>query len=155
MRCLVLISSPSSRLGIERCCLLDSLFFGESTGKILEFFSTGCNGWESVQQVLHVQPCFINALPCFDPFSLIQARNWALLPFLDLVFFGEYIVKILEFLSTDWIGWEPVQQVLHGQPCFINVLLCLDLSSLIRARNWALLPLLDSLFFGEYTFKIS
>ena len=42
-RCIVSASSPSSGLGIElRFFLLDSLFFKEFVGKVLEFFSIDC-----------------------------------------------------------------------------------------------------------------
>ena len=128
---------------------LDSLFFRKSTIKILEFFLTGWTGWEPVQQVVHVQPCFINALPCFDQSSLIWAQNWVSLLFMAFLFFGESIVKISGFFSTGWTGWEPVQQVLYVQPYFINALPYFDWFSLIRAWNWASLLLLDSILFGE------
>ena len=134
---------------------LDSLFFEKYYAKILEFFSTGWTGWEPVQPVLHDQPHFINPLPCFGWFSLIQARNWALFLFLDSLVFEKYYVKISEFLSTGWTGWEPVQPVLHDQPYFINTLPCFCRFSLIRAWNWALFLLLDSLFFSKYVVKIS
>ena len=79
MRCLVLVGSPSSGLRIEYCCFfLDSLFFEESSVKISKFFSTSWTSWELVQQVLHVQPYFINVLPCFDHLSLIWAHNWGI-----------------------------------------------------------------------------
>ena len=127
--------------------LLDSLFFEESAAKISEFFSTFWTGWEPFQQVLHAQPCFINALPCFGRFSLIRAQNWAPFLLLDSLFFEESSVKISEFFSIGWTGWEPVQQVLHVQPCFINALPCFDRFSLIQARNRVPFLLLDSLFF--------
>ena len=79
---------------------LDSIFFKESTIKISEFFSTDWTSWEPVEQVLHVQPCFINALPSFDhssPYRLgIKLRCF----FLDSIFLGASIVKISDFLST-------------------------------------------------------
>ena len=48
----------------------------------------------------YVQPCFINALPCFDRFSLIQARNWASMTFLGILFFGESTIKISKLFLT-------------------------------------------------------
>ena len=132
--------------------LLDSLLFGEFSVKILEFSSTGWTSWEPVQPVLHDQPRFINMLPCFGRFSLIRPQNWVSFLFLDSLFFKEFFVKISEFFSTSWTDWEPVQSVLHDQPCFINTLPCFGRFSLVRAWNWAPLIFLDSLFFGKYYF---
>ena len=95
--CIVSVSSPSSGLGIECRFFLDSLFFKESSGKVLDFFSIGWTGWEPVQQVAWWQPCFINALHCFDRFSLIWARNWALFVLLDSYSLRNFLVMFQIF----------------------------------------------------------
>ena len=106
---------PHPGLELSSASFLDSLFFKESFVKISEFFSTG---WEPIQLVLHDHSRFINTLPWFVQFSLIWAWNWAPFLLLDYLFFEESSIKISEFLSTGWTDWEPVQAVLHDQPCF-------------------------------------
>ena len=78
-----------------------------------------------------------------------------MLLFLDSIFFRESTIKISEFFSTGWTGWEPVKQVLHVQPYFINALPSFDDSFPYRLGIKLRCFFLDSIFHGESIVKIS
>ena len=104
MHCIVLAGSPLSGLRIECHCFFWILCSFLILMLKFQKFS------QPVQQVLHVQPCFINVLPCFSWLSLIRARNWVSFVFLDSLFSEESFAKVSDFFSIGWTSWEPVQQ---------------------------------------------
>ena len=134
---------------------LDCLFSKESFAKVSYFFVNRMNRLGTGSTGGLVVAPFYKCFALFWPVLPHPGSELSAVSFFGFLFFGESFDKISEFLSTICTSWEPVQPVLHDQPCFINTLHCFGRFSLIRARNWAPFIFLNSLLFGESVVKIS